>query len=114
LNNVVAFTVARLTPEFPGSFLTRLDSDAHLPPLLTLASLVAIVVLSVLFYQSRVRWVMPDGRVWSPGYVTAEMPPAVLGAVPERLVPSGFTVLLAMVVYLGFVAVLAWEVRGGM
>ncbi|MDZ4689267.1 MAG: CPBP family intramembrane glutamic endopeptidase [Planctomycetaceae bacterium] len=52
--------------------------DAPLSPTLLLASLTAIIVLGGLLYRTRTRYLQPDGREWSPGYVTAEQPPAEL------------------------------------
>jgi membrane protease YdiL (CAAX protease family) len=41
----------------------------------------AIATLGAILYQTRTRWVLPDGREWSPGYAGAEMPPPDLQAV---------------------------------
>lgn len=52
----------------------------HLPLGLIAAALVALVGLGVLMFQIRSRWILTDGTAWSPGYVTAEMPPASVEA----------------------------------
>lgn len=47
---------------------------------LLVASVIAVIVLGVVLYRTRTRYVLTDGTEWSPGYVTAEAPPAVLQA----------------------------------
>jgi tetratricopeptide (TPR) repeat protein len=47
-----------------------------LPPLLVIAAGIALLAVIFLLYRTRTHWVQEDGRDWSPGYVTAEMPPA--------------------------------------
>jgi tetratricopeptide (TPR) repeat protein/membrane protease YdiL (CAAX protease family) len=100
LYNVVGFTLCKLRLE------GRLDlgdgmGSPTLSPLLALMALSAVVVLVVLFYQTRVRWVLPDGSAWSPGYVTAEMCPE-RAAVPLSHFPRAWGALVAGGVYLFF------------
>lgn len=70
-----------------GNVLTRgsehdLAADEHVPPALAAAAACAAAGLLFLLYRSRVRWERPDGAVWSPGFPTAETPPAGVGARP--------------------------------
>jgi membrane protease YdiL (CAAX protease family) len=41
--------------------------DEHVPPALALTGLFAFLGLVSLLYRSRVRWVLADGKDWSPG-----------------------------------------------
>jgi tetratricopeptide (TPR) repeat protein/membrane protease YdiL (CAAX protease family) len=76
-----------------------------LVPLLT-ASLATSGGLFVLLYQSQVRWMLPDGREWDWGYVTAEMPPAFLAAAPRHGPLRLSSVVPTLAIYLGFVGLL--------
>jgi hypothetical protein len=44
------------------------------------AAVLAIVPILLLLFQSRTRWLLADGQVWSPGYVTGESPDPERGA----------------------------------
>lgn len=61
----------------------------HLPLGLIIAAVVALAGLGVLMFQFRSRWILADGTAWSPGYVTAEMPPTSLEAQCHWQWPSG-------------------------
>jgi hypothetical protein len=65
-----------------------------------------------LFYANRMQWIMPDGRVWSPGYVTAEIPPAAVGAEKQMLLPDLHVAVSALMAYVLFLGVLFWELGG--
>jgi hypothetical protein len=54
--------------------------DAHVSPALAMTALVAAVGIVLLLYRCRVRWVTADGEDWSPGFPSAEIPPAEAGA----------------------------------
>jgi hypothetical protein len=82
---------------------------AQSSPLLLTAASVAVAVLGILLYRSRSRWLLPDRTAWSPGYDTAEMPPAVAGAQLHRAAPSRNLVAATAAIYLVFVAILVWE-----
>ena len=60
-----------------------LAAEAHLPPLLVLTALLAVLGIGFLLYRSRVRWALADGTDWSPGFATAETPPPSVGARPD-------------------------------
>jgi uncharacterized protein len=85
------------------------EGNTHLPPLLVLAGLAATVTLLWLFYANRMQWIMPDGRPWSPGYVTAEIPPAAVAAEKQMLLPSLQVAMAAFLAYATFLGVLIWE-----
>jgi membrane protease YdiL (CAAX protease family)/tetratricopeptide (TPR) repeat protein len=106
LYNVVGFGIRRLTLE--GSFDLGSVTGPHDPsPLLVLTALAAVVGLTVLLYRTRVRWILPDGSAWSPGYATAEMCPAA-NAVARRDVVRMPVALLAAGGYLVFGSVWAY------
>ncbi len=88
--------------------LTGQEGAEHLPWLVVVTALVAVVTLGFLLYETQTRWLMPDGREWSPGYVTAEMPAALLGAVPRSRSPRRGTALLGSGAYTVFAATFAW------
>jgi membrane protease YdiL (CAAX protease family)/Tfp pilus assembly protein PilF len=73
LHNALVFT--RMKLGMSGTIETGLQS---IPPALLVAALVVVALLLLLFYWSRRSWTLPDGSLWSPGYVSAEMPPASL------------------------------------
>ncbi|MCH8829225.1 MAG: CPBP family intramembrane metalloprotease [Planctomycetes bacterium] len=50
-------------------------TNAAPPPLLVLAAVPCVLAFAVLLWKSRVQFHLPDGRIWSPGYATAERPP---------------------------------------
>src|SRR5262249_53544531 len=69
--------------------------------------------LLVVLFRSRARWMLPDGQEWSPGYVTAEMPPAEEGAVPRRRRVGWQLGLGVAAVYLAFIALAGVSVARG-
>ena len=81
LNNTLAFALMKLSLSSPYDPTGQYE-QAHLSPVLVLSALLAVIVLAVVLYRTRVRWARPDGRPWEPGYVTAETPPAALEARP--------------------------------
>lgn len=103
LNNALAFAIAKLIVPQMNVPLDALD---HHFPVVTLVSLAVVVIIGWLFYETRVRWILPDGGVWSPGYATAEMPPAT----PWSAWPTLRTTALALAAYLAFIAAVVWEV----
>jgi membrane protease YdiL (CAAX protease family) len=81
------------------------------PPLLILAALASVTAVCWLYYRIRVRWLLPDGVVWTPGYVTAEMPPAELGAQPSRRQAGRWPLLITIAAYSTLLVVLVWHQR---
>ena len=103
--NCLALLVSVLSRDTPMD----LTADEHVPPALAATALAAMVGVMVLLYQSRVWWVRADGTECSPGYPTAEIPPAKFGARVEGRRPGVGAALAAAGAYLAFVAVLVWE-----
>jgi hypothetical protein len=94
---------------FGRGALEALSRTGHLPPLLLVAAATAIAILGILLYRTHRRWLLPDGTKWSPGYDTAEMPPAAAGARLHSAAPSRNLVAVAAVIYSTFVAILVWK-----
>lgn len=74
----------------------------QVPPLLFAGGALALVAILALFYQSRSRWLLPDGAHWSPGYRTAEEPPPELGAVLCSARPAAWSLAAAVLAYVAF------------
>ncbi len=104
-NNALAFGLMRWTDSTLGGI--DLSGKVAIPPLLFVLSLAMIVTLGLVFYETRTRWVLRDGEEWSPGYVTAEIPPPELGATGERDPPAVVSGLMIVLVGMAFLAALA-------
>jgi uncharacterized protein len=109
LNNGLAFTLVGIgnderVKRFGG------DDTTLLPPMLFATALMAFIAMGWLLWETRTRWVLPDGQTWSPGYITGEMPPAHLGAVPRLTWPRTWAVVAAILAYGVFVGTLAWAI----
>jgi membrane protease YdiL (CAAX protease family) len=113
LNNGVAFiTIAYRDRLHLKGYIPSEDGLLELTPWpLLLAALAAIVGLSLVFWDSRTRWVLPDGRIWNPGYVTAEQPPPALGAVPQAKFPRWSSLVAALTTQAAFLGSLAMYTR---
>lgn len=111
LNNSIAFLPSARKDWFPGvhELLDGWEKTGGLPWPVLVSALAAVAVLLLLLYETRVRWHLPDGRVWSPGYVTAEMPPARLRAAARSAWPRWQTLVLAFAVYDAYAGVLIWQ-----
>jgi len=103
LNNMLAFVMLRLATEPFGVAETVSETPAapaeHVPLLVALAALAALIPLLLLLYQTRARWTLPDGSVWTPGYISGESPPPALGAAAKTRWPNGLLLLAAAVTY---------------
>jgi membrane protease YdiL (CAAX protease family) len=106
LNNAVAFAAMRYQDVFPVPGVTVLPdgSVVHTPPRLMLTSTVALGAVAALLFQTRTRWVLPDGSEWSPGYMTAERPPEILAARPVSAGPHWGM----LVITIGAYAAMIW------
>jgi hypothetical protein len=109
LNNAAAFGLMQLAAD--PRWRVVLGEDESAPPLVVAGALAALLAMGWLLYAMRTRWLLSDRRVWSPGYVTAEMPPAHLEAVARLATPCLLVVALAVLGYLAFAGALAWELR---
>lgn len=69
---------------------------------LLVASVIAVIVLGVVLYRTRTRYVLTDGTEWSPGYVTTEAPPAVLQARLEHGLWNRRTLATAATAWVSF------------
>jgi hypothetical protein len=101
LNNALGFAVLKY--DDGGS-----EPVDHFPLLFAAAAALALVALGVLFYQMRTRWLCPDGSEWSPGYVTAEAPPANILAQCRAGRPSARCLIAAALAYAAFVGAIGW------
>ena len=106
LNNSFAFLTMRFADSFPIPGLTPTPDGSVTHTSITVLAMaaIAVVVLMVIMFQNRTRWRLPDGTEWSPGYVTAEMPDAKVGAVAVREAASPMLVFGTVVALGLFVA----------
>jgi membrane protease YdiL (CAAX protease family) len=109
LNNGVAFGLMKLASQLDHADLLGLSED-EFPLPLVVSALVAVLALFVLLYRTRTQWVLRDGGVWSPGYMTAEMPPAHLEAQAQRRTAGRYTILAAVAGWCMFAGVASWYV----
>jgi membrane protease YdiL (CAAX protease family) len=96
LNNALSFGLTK------AGLFSELD---HLPAPLVATGLMALLPLGVLLWQTRSRWVLPEGGDWTPGYLSAESPPPELGAQVLNGRPA-----LGWLVLLVFSQVIFWTV----
>jgi hypothetical protein len=88
-NCLVCLWSSSLATRLPPRLLAYRSDWVVLP-----CALAAFAALAWLLYRTRVRWRLPGGDMWTPGYLTAEMPPAEQQAHPESS-PAGWPLLLA-------------------
>lgn len=110
VNNALAAVLMRYQPELGVEGLTE---NAPLPPVVFAASALCVVALVVPIWQTRVRYLLPDGTPWSPGYLTVERPPEGVPAAARSDRMEGWMVLLAAGGVLAFVAALLYSVLSG-
>ena len=78
VNNLFAFTELRW---IQSEFLDRTQNESsYIPFSLMAISIVTAVLLAQLLRKTRCRWIVAGNRPWTPGFVSAEMPPALLPA----------------------------------
>jgi tetratricopeptide (TPR) repeat protein len=104
LHNSLVFVAIRLGEDAQFD-ITGQYEDGHLSPLSIAAAGAALLALLLLLYRTRTRWVLEDGQDWSPGYVSAEMPPAELAATARLGSPGQVSLWTAGIVYLTFAMV---------
>jgi tetratricopeptide (TPR) repeat protein len=112
LHNSLVFAALRLG-ENAWTDVTGQYADRHVPSILLVLAAAALLALVLLLYRTRTRWVLPDGQVWSPGYLSAEMPPAELAATARRSSPGPASVWTTIVVYFVFAMVAVVQVDPG-
>jgi membrane protease YdiL (CAAX protease family) len=103
-NNALVFSSYKLMDDEGNEPLgiSRFDIAPPSPVLIAGAAL-ALAALGWMLYQTRTRWVLPDGAAWNPGYATPEMPPKELHARPQISFPSVWAVLAALASLAAFV-----------
>ena len=71
-----------------------------------------VTTIATLLWQTRVQYVLRDGSVWNPGYISTEAPLPEFNAVAMR--PSARPLLLAasLIISLGFAAAVWLFVTG--
>jgi membrane protease YdiL (CAAX protease family) len=79
-------------------------------PIVAITAAATLVGLGFFMYQTRIRWVLPNGEEWSPGYTTAEMPSANLEARPQRRQASWAAAATAVFTGGFFAAAMCWTV----
>lgn len=105
LNNAWATVASRLQD---GEAIETMNEPTS--GVLLLASLIAIAVLGAMLYRTRIRYWLPDGNEWDPGYVTAERPPAHLAASRVSASESGRALAFSAIVWISFAATFAAEI----
>ncbi len=111
-NNALAFGVMKYPNilHVPGFTPGPDGTVVHTPIPLLLASVLVLVVIFGLFYQTRTRWMLPDGEWW-PGYVTAEQPPKSINAIAISAPPLPLLLLTGIAGYAALVGALVWAIQ---
>ena len=111
LNNAW-FIVVLKTPGLESQVGT--ESSAPISWTLFLTSALCALLVAMVIWRSRVRYVLPDGTFWHPGYNTVESPPVNLHAVARCRRAEPTLVLAAVLsVAAGVVMLLRAIVSGG-
>lgn len=105
LNNAWATVASRMPTD---EVMPAVEEPAS--PVLIWASLTALVVLGAVLYRTRTRYILPDGNEWSPGYLTAERPPAELGARIAGGTDTGRNLLMAGTAWASFTIAFVAEI----
>jgi hypothetical protein len=109
LNNGVAFGIMKLSSGLEER-LPGVADEQHVPWEIALPAAAAAVGLLILLLATRIRWLLPNSEPWSPGYLTAEMPPAELDARPQLTTPPAWALGLAVISYAAFAGVFVWKI----
>ena len=100
-NNAMAATGLKMAA-IAGAAEQAPMQPPELPLFVYVAAVVCVVSLALLLWRSRVRYHMPDGSIWNPGYLTVERPPAHLGAESRCRPVSPWLVVFAGACVLAF------------
>jgi len=111
LNNALAFNLMRLPTDSRWRLVLGGDDHALVPPLVIIPAVICFLSLLWLFFSCRTRWVNRNGIVWSPGYMTAEMPPAELDASPQTTRPGPLPLAVTAISWVVLGAAILWEVN---
>jgi membrane protease YdiL (CAAX protease family) len=109
LNNAMAFVAFALGDRLrlPGYIPGPEGVIEFTPWPVLLAALAAIGGLACVLWDTRTRWILPDGQAWDPGYLTAEQPPAEVDALPHCHAPRLWSWAALAVTQAVFLAALA-------
>ena len=88
LNNSLALLVLKAASD-AGRDPSSLEGP-RVPAYVLASALICVVMLLLVLWRTRVRYRLPDGSLWDPGYATPERPPRRLGAVAERAPAGGW------------------------
>lgn len=94
LNNSLAIVAAKFPPQVE---VKSLSDDAPISPEVFVTAVLCLTAVGVLIWKMRVKYILPDGSEWNPGYVTTERPPTYLGAVARHHRASSRLVALAAI-----------------
>ncbi len=112
-NNALAFAAMKHGALLPIDGYTSNPDEGimHMSPWLVLVALLTVGVLLWALQRSRTQCLNPDGTDWSPGFVTAQGPPADTG-VQTMSVSGGLQSLAAVLAaYAAFLLMMAYSVH---
>jgi len=80
----------------------ELADNVTVPPEVLIASAVLVILILILMWQTRVRYLLPDGTTWTPGFFTIERPPQKVPVVAHREPVSPGLLALTLCGLVGF------------
>ncbi|HEY2249824.1 MAG TPA: CPBP family intramembrane glutamic endopeptidase [Planctomycetaceae bacterium] len=111
LNNSLSVLWVKLGME--GTRLDKLvEANSDLPLPIFAAAVAMVITIALLLWQTRVRYVLPDGSDWNPGYISTEVPPAEVNAIAAHQKARSLLVAGSVLSTLGFAAAL-WTFAAG-
>lgn len=113
-NNSLSVVLLKHGDKIAGDGIAAVDKGlplAQLMPIVIVASAM-VLAISVLLWHTRVRYVLPDGSFWDPGFASSAAPPPELGALAVRQRPRQLLLLASAFNSLGFLAIL-WRLAAG-